>query len=112
MTDRQLYNPKNILEHPEFKILNEKPAKGTGKNIALAYDVDHVNKFVEKPRLDPAPGQVEVKVRATGICGSDVHFSQHGHIGDMVVRCICGAGHESAGKRFEIGGCYLIKVNR
>ncbi|TIB59374.1 hypothetical protein E3P78_03572 [Wallemia ichthyophaga] len=103
MTDRQLYNTKNLLEHPEFRILKEKPAKGTGRNIALTYDVDHVNKFVEKPRFDPAPGQVEVNVRATGICGSDVHFSQHGHIGDMVVRCICGAGHESSGEVTRVG---------
>lgn len=103
MSERQLYDPKRIVEHPEFKILKEKPAKGTSKNIALCYDVDHVNKFVEKPRLDPSPGQVEVKVRATGICGSDVHFSQHGHIGDMVVRSICGCGHESAGEVSRVG---------
>ncbi|QUR67818.1 zinc-binding dehydrogenase [Mycobacterium spongiae] len=33
----------------------------------------------EVPQPAPGPGQVLVAVRACGICGSDVHFAQHGH---------------------------------
>lgn len=43
-------------------------------------------------------------VRATGICGSDVHFFKHAHIGPVYLTDECGAGHESAGEVVEIGG--------
>lgn len=44
-----------------------------------------------------------VHVRATGICGSDVHFWKHGHIGPMVVTGDNGLGHESAGEVLQVG---------
>uniref|UniRef100_A0A060SXP3 L-arabinitol 4-dehydrogenase n=1 Tax=Blastobotrys adeninivorans TaxID=409370 RepID=A0A060SXP3_BLAAD len=48
--------------------------------------------------LTPGPGEVVVQVRATGICGSDVHFQKHGCIGPtMVVRDEHILGHESSG---------------
>ncbi|KAK9454990.1 chaperonin 10-like protein [Dipodascopsis uninucleata] len=48
--------------------------------------------------LEPAPGEVIVHVKATGICGSDIHFQKHGQIGPtMVVREEHILGHESAG---------------
>lgn len=48
--------------------------------------------------LAPGPGEVLVHVRASGICGSDIHFHRHGRIGPtMVVREEHILGHESAG---------------
>lgn len=45
-----------------------------------------------------AEGEVFIAVKSTGICGSDVHFWRHGHIGPtMVVRNNHILGHESAG---------------
>lgn len=49
------------------------------------------------------PHECLVHVRATGICGSDVHFWKHGHIGDMVVTGDNGLGHESAGVVLKVG---------
>ncbi|KAJ7504351.1 L-arabinitol 4-dehydrogenase [Mycena galericulata] len=73
-------------------------------NIAAFYNPAHEIHLVEKPRPTPGPGQVLLHVRATGICGSDVHFWQHGRIGDsMVVTDECGSGHESAGEVIEVG---------
>ena len=43
-------------------------------------------------------GEVFVKIRSTGICGSDVHFWHAGAIGPMVVRDTHILGHESAGE--------------
>lgn len=65
----ELYNPKIILQHPDFRILktNEKPSSNA--NIAAFYNPQHEIHIVEKPRLKPGPGQVLVHVRATGICG-------------------------------------------
>ncbi|KAK9243753.1 chaperonin 10-like protein [Lipomyces tetrasporus] len=52
----------------------------------------------EPTKLIPAPGEVIVHVRATGICGSDIHFQKHGQIGPtMIVRNEHILGHESAG---------------
>jgi hypothetical protein len=41
--------------------------------------------------------------RATGICGSDVHFWKHGNIGDSVITKDCGLGHESSGIVVKVG---------
>ncbi|TID21242.1 chlorophyll synthesis pathway protein BchC [Venturia nashicola] len=40
---------------------------------------------------------VLVRIEATGICGSDVHYWQHGRIGNYVVENPIVLGHESAG---------------
>lgn len=49
--------------------------------------------------ITPEKGEVIVQVRATGICGSDIHFQKHGQIGPtMVVRDEHILGHESAGE--------------
>ncbi|HEY0239880.1 MAG TPA: NAD(P)-dependent alcohol dehydrogenase [Friedmanniella sp.] len=56
-------------------------------------------------RTPPRPlvGQVLVEIAATGICGSDVHYYEHGRIGDHVVREPMVIGHESAGIVVEVG---------
>lgn len=54
------------------------------------------------PKL--APHECLIHVRATGICGSDVHFWKHGHIGPMIVTGDNGLGHESAGVVLDVGG--------
>lgn len=51
----------------------------------------------ERPVPVPGPGQVLVRVEAVGICGSDVHYYQHGRIGDFVVRAPMVLGHEPSG---------------
>ncbi|KUO67812.1 MAG: alcohol dehydrogenase [Clostridia bacterium BRH_c25] len=47
--------------------------------------------------------EVLIKVDAVGICGSDVHYYQHGRIGDFVVEGDFILGHECAGEVVEIG---------
>ncbi|MBV8820099.1 MAG: alcohol dehydrogenase catalytic domain-containing protein, partial [Acidobacteriaceae bacterium] len=46
---------------------------------------------------DPGPGEVQVAVKAIGICGSDLHYFSEGGIGDA--RCVYPMvlGHEPAG---------------
>lgn len=43
------------------------------------------------------PGHVMVRMKALGICGSDVHYWQHGSIGPFVLKDPMVIGHESAG---------------
>jgi L-iditol 2-dehydrogenase len=45
----------------------------------------------------PDPGHVLVAVRSVGVCGSDVHYFEHGRIGDFVVRQPLVLGHEVSG---------------
>ncbi|KAF9266962.1 GroES-like protein [Marasmius fiardii PR-910] len=99
-----LYDPRIVLNHPEFRVLPLGEAPSKTANIAAFYNPTHEIHLVEKPRPQPGPGQVLVHVKSTGICGSDVHFWKHGEIGPtMVVRDECGSGHESAGEIIEVG---------
>ena len=46
---------------------------------------------------------VRIAIRAVGICGSDVHYYEHGGIGPFVVREPMVLGHEAAGEVVEVG---------
>ena len=46
---------------------------------------------------------VLVKVDTVGICGSDLHYYQHGKIGDFIVEGEFILGHECSGEVVEIG---------
>lgn len=46
---------------------------------------------------EPRSGEVLVRVEAVGICGSDIHYYEHGGIGDAAVVSPMVVGHESAG---------------
>ncbi|KAG0663758.1 hypothetical protein C6P46_002327 [Rhodotorula mucilaginosa] len=100
------YAPELVLKSPEFKILEEGvvPQRNPNQNIAAAYAPGAQLHLIEKPIPKAREGEVVLHVRATGICGSDCHFWKHGRIGDtMVVRDVCGAGHESSGEVYEVG---------
>ena len=53
----------------------------------------------------PEPGvrEVLVEVAAVGVCGSDIHYYEHGRIGSFVVREPMVLGHESAGRIVALG---------
>jgi D-xylulose reductase len=46
---------------------------------------------------------VRIKVHTVGICGSDVHYYQHGAIGPFVVKHPMVLGHEASGTVIEVG---------
>jgi len=46
---------------------------------------------------------VRIKVHTVGICGSDVHYYQHGAIGPFVVKNPMVLGHEASGTVIEVG---------
>ena len=57
----------------------------------------------ERPRPEPAADEVLVRIREVGICGSDVHYYEHGRIGEHVVEDPLVLGHESAGEVAAVG---------
>lgn len=65
--ERDLYDPKKVINHQDFKVLDKNSKPKPDANIALCYNQHKEIHLVEKPRLDLAPGQVEVHVKATGI---------------------------------------------
>jgi L-iditol 2-dehydrogenase len=62
-------------------------------------DVDVEDRPV--PRI--APDEVLVEVGSVGVCGSDVHYYEHGRIGPYVVDAPLILGHEAGGTVVEIG---------
>jgi L-iditol 2-dehydrogenase len=55
------------------------------------------------PVPEPGPHQVLVEVAAVGICGSDVHYYEHGRIADFVVEAPLVLGHEASGTIRALG---------
>ncbi len=57
----------------------------------------------EVPRPPLGAGEVMVKVRAVGICGSDMHIYSQGRIGNNVLRGPHIPGHEASGEVAALG---------
>jgi L-iditol 2-dehydrogenase len=51
----------------------------------------------ERPMPEVGDREVLVEVLTVGICGSDVHYYEHGRIGDFVVEAPMVLGHEASG---------------
>jgi len=59
--------------------------------------------IVEKDIPNIKDNEVLVKIMHVGICGSDVHYYEHGRIGDFIVKKPIILGHECAGEVVETG---------
>jgi L-iditol 2-dehydrogenase len=57
----------------------------------------------ERPDPQPGPHEVLVRVRSVGVCGSDVHYYEHGRIGSYVVEQPLVLGHEASGEVVGVG---------
>ncbi|MFC5702694.1 NAD(P)-dependent alcohol dehydrogenase [Cohnella faecalis] len=56
---------------------------------------------IERPA--PGPNEALIKVQCIGVCGSDIHYYEHGRIGRYVVEKPLILGHEVAGTVVEVG---------
>ena len=57
--------------------------------------------------------EVQLCMSHVGICGSDVHYWQHGAIGDFILKAPMILGHEAAGVVSKLGqGVTNLKVGR
>ncbi|QPC73948.1 hypothetical protein HYE68_004700 [Fusarium pseudograminearum] len=72
-------------------------------NPSLQVTADHNLKRVDAPVYAPQAGEVLLHIKATGICGSDVHFWKTGRIGSLVFEGDCIIGHEAAGVVIRVG---------
>jgi len=55
------------------------------------------------PDATPGPGEVRVKIANGGICGSDLHYYQHGGFGVVRIQQPMALGHEIAGVVASVG---------
>lgn len=56
-----------------------------------------------RPVPEPGPNEVLLRMHSVGICGSDVHYWQHGRIGDFVLKKPMVLGHEASGQVLKVG---------
>ena len=52
----------------------------------------------------PPHGHVRIAMKAVGICGSDLHYFNHGRIGNFIASQPIVLGHEGAGQVVQVGG--------
>ncbi|XP_070819989.1 sorbitol dehydrogenase [Chaetodon trifascialis] len=57
----------------------------------------------KRPVPEPGPNEVLLQMHSVGICGSDVHYWQHGRIGDFVLTEPMVLGHEASGRVVKVG---------
>ncbi|KAF9890548.1 hypothetical protein FE257_005679 [Aspergillus nanangensis] len=72
-------------------------------NPSLQVTADHQLKTTDAPVYAPQHGEVLLHIKATGICGSDIHFWKTGRIGELVFKGDCIIGHEAAGVVLKVG---------
>ena len=60
-------------------------------------------RLVDAPLADPGPGEVQVRIDAVGICGSDLHSYAEGGVGDTPCQYPMVLGHEPAGVVVKTG---------
>ena len=99
----------------------EFPAERIGAGLELA-EIEHLRLFyngatmlvaslaapltfrlLEQAAADPAAGEIQVRVEATGICGSDLHSYGEGAVGDTRCEYPMVLGHEPAGTVVRTG---------
>ncbi|KAJ6125650.1 hypothetical protein N7471_012967 [Penicillium samsonianum] len=79
------------------------PLQVSHSNPSLQVTADHKLKSVDTPVYAPNPGEALVHIKATGICGSDIHFWKTGRIGSLVFEGDCIIGHEASGIVLQCG---------
>ncbi|KAF1593185.1 UNVERIFIED_CONTAM: Sorbitol dehydrogenase, partial [Eudyptes pachyrhynchus] len=77
------------------------PAKG--ENLSLVVHGPGDIRLENYPIPELGPNDVLLKMHSVGICGSDVHYWEHGRIGDFVVKKPMVLGHEAAGTVTKVG---------
>ena len=63
----------------------------------------HTFRLAEMSIDDPGPGEVQVRVEAVGVCGSDLHAFSEGAVGGMPNVYPMVLGHEPAGRIVKVG---------
>lgn len=63
----------------------------------------HRFRFAEQSLAEPGPGEIQARVTAVGVCGSDLHNYTEGSVGDIPSTYPMVLGHEPAGVVTKVG---------
>ncbi|MBV8956927.1 MAG: NAD(P)-dependent alcohol dehydrogenase [Solirubrobacterales bacterium] len=77
-------------------------ATGNNNRAAVLHAAGDI-RLQDIARPEPGPREVLVEIRSVGVCGSDVHYYEHGRIGPFVVEAPLILGHESMGVVVDLG---------
>ncbi|ELW48725.1 Sorbitol dehydrogenase [Tupaia chinensis] len=73
------------------------------KNLSLMVHRPRDIHLENYPIPEPGPNDVLLKMHSVGICGLDVHYWQHGPVGDFIVKKPMVLGHEASGTVVKVG---------
>ncbi|WP_300063500.1 L-idonate 5-dehydrogenase [uncultured Roseobacter sp.] len=70
---------------------------------SLVIHAPHDLRIEDRPEETPGTGEVQVAIAAGGICGSDLHYYQHGGFGTIRIKEPMILGHEVSGHITALG---------
>ncbi len=70
---------------------------------AIVIHQAHELRIEDRNEEDPGPGEVQLRLAAGGICGSDLHYYNHGGFGTIKLREPMILGHEVSGHVIKLG---------
>ncbi|XP_036950403.1 sorbitol dehydrogenase [Acanthopagrus latus] len=73
------------------------------ENLTVVLHAKGDLRLENRPVPEPGPDEVLLQMHSVGICGSDVHYWQHGRIGDFVLTKPMVLGHEASGRVVKVG---------
>jgi len=73
------------------------------KQRVSVLDTDLSLRIEEREIPEPGPDEVLIQVKSVGVCGSDIHYFEHGRIADFIVEQPLVLGHEASGVIAAVG---------
>ncbi|XP_068611488.1 sorbitol dehydrogenase-like [Brachionichthys hirsutus] len=73
------------------------------ENISVVLHGQGDLRLETRPVPEPGPEEALLQIHSVGICGTDVHFWQHGSVGDDVLSKPLVLGHEASGRVVKVG---------
>jgi L-iditol 2-dehydrogenase len=78
----------------------------SGQYLVAPGDLRTVSRSLPAPQAD----EIQIALRATMLCGSDIHYYQHGRNGSIQVREPLCLGHEAAGEVVAVGADVDLRI--
>ncbi|XP_071498845.1 sorbitol dehydrogenase-like [Diadema antillarum] len=74
-----------------------------GGNLSVVLHAKNEIVLEDVPICEPQENEVQLKMGAVGICGTDIHFWSEGSVGDVTIKSPTILGHESSGTVTAVG---------
>src|SRR5690606_12034445 len=95
--------PPVLLARPSYRQLGARFRQGKSMTLACKIHGARDLRLEADDDAPLAPHEVELRLGAAGICGSDLHYYLHGRVGAFVIREPLIPGHEASGVVLRVG---------